>query len=472
MQLTSFSPDADPRSEGVVPDCENIVPTLRGLAAAPSLIMSSAAPNPLPANCVGAAVLRRLDETRRVIAGTQSKLYELVSGAWTDVSKPGDYSGGVDTRWRFVQFGNVSLACNGVQKLQQSTTGGFSDIADSPVGSKVCAAAGFVLLGDLSTAPDGWAASNIYDYLTWTPASNNVASNGRLLDTPGRITAMVGLGQDVIAYKERSVYIGRYADSVIKWTWQLVPFSDGAVSQEAVVDIDGAHLFLGTSNFYLFDGSRPTPIGNPVREWYLQNSNPNLRFKTEGVFDRTKRTVTWHFYGLDSTYKNLGLVYHIDTGRWGKVNYAVQSAVVFVQPARVIDSLTEVVDTLSLPIDSPFYVGGAESSAVFDQSGYLKLLAGTPGASYITTGIMGADGFYTRVSRVRPHFLVRPTTATMDHLCKDESAGVSMIVAGSSYLSDSGFDSIYECRYHQFSMRFTGQMEITGYEVEQTGRSL
>ena len=57
----------------------------------------------------GAAVLTDTSGTRRTFAGTQTKLYELASGTWADVSRVGDYTGSDENRWSFAQFGFQAL---------------------------------------------------------------------------------------------------------------------------------------------------------------------------------------------------------------------------------------------------------------------------------------------------------------------------------------------------------------------------
>lgn len=468
-----FTPDIDPATPGAIVDCVNVVPSVKGMKAAKSLQAVPAAPNALPAECIGSAIVRKLDDSRRVFAATTTKQYELISGVWTDVSRVGNYTGSVDSRVRYTQFGDVTITSNGSEKLQASTSGAFADIAQAPAGRALCTASGFVLTAGSSLAPDQWNCCDLFNYITWTPASNNQAANGRLLDTPGAIRGLVTLGQDAVAYKERSMYLGRYIDPTIKWSWQLVPFNAGALSQEAVIDIDGYHLFLGVDNFYLYDGSRPQPIAdNQVREWFIANSDPDTRFRAVGMFDRTNRLAYWFFNGVGSTTRNIGLVYHVDKGRWGKVNYLVQSPVIFISPALTIDQMTNVIDSYTLPFDSPFFLGGSATPSVFDNTNSLKSLSGVPGSTTITTGDLGNDGSYTRLTRVRPHFLRKPATASFEHNVQDESAGNYSVVGISTYSADSGFDVLYEARWHRGTITCTGEMEIAGVSVEATTKSL
>ncbi len=84
IELIGFSPDSDPTSPGVITDCTQLVPSDKGMTAAPSPVDVGA--DVLVAECRGAAVLKNTAGTRRTLAGTQSKLYALSGTSWADVS--------------------------------------------------------------------------------------------------------------------------------------------------------------------------------------------------------------------------------------------------------------------------------------------------------------------------------------------------------------------------------------------------
>ena len=75
--LVGFAPDADPATPGVLLDCTNFIPAVNGMEAAPTLVTPTNVPA-LAAACQGAAVVSKLDDSRRIMAGTSSKIYESV----------------------------------------------------------------------------------------------------------------------------------------------------------------------------------------------------------------------------------------------------------------------------------------------------------------------------------------------------------------------------------------------------------
>jgi hypothetical protein len=81
-RITGWMPDADPFAPGVIADCSMMEPSVRGMKAA-----SSAADTPLAAlaaECRGAALVTRLDGTKRLLAGTRTRIYEAATTVWTD----------------------------------------------------------------------------------------------------------------------------------------------------------------------------------------------------------------------------------------------------------------------------------------------------------------------------------------------------------------------------------------------------
>ena len=127
--IAGFAPDADRTSPGILTDCENLVPFEGGFKGAPTAVATTAAA--LAAECRGAVVATKLDGSRRIFAGTQTKLYELNGTSWTDRSA-GSYTGSSESRWSFCQFGDTTIASNLSDAMQSSSAGAFAAIAGAP----------------------------------------------------------------------------------------------------------------------------------------------------------------------------------------------------------------------------------------------------------------------------------------------------------------------------------------------------
>lgn len=474
VPLNNFAPDLDPTTPGVIVDCDNLLPTLKGYKAQPSPLGIG-----LPAltsACRGLTVVRDLDATWRVFAATATRIYEATGTAWTDVSKTGGYSAtGDDMRWRFAQFGNATLATNRTDPMQQATTGNFADIPTAPKAAIVETVNGFAMAFDTTDAtygdrPDGWWCSALRDQSNWTPSIATQAANGRLLDSPGSVRAGRRLGSDIVAYKERSMYLGRYVGAPVIWSWTLVPGEIGALSQEAVVDIGTAHVFLGVDDFYMFDGTRPVSIGSPLREWFFADMEPRFRYRVQSLHDRINGLVYW-FYPSRGGNGALTkwVAYQYKANKWGHGTLTVEAASEYLSGEISYDALGDYFATYdaipAIAYDSPYWNEASIIASIVDSAHTFKTLLGPGSACSLTTGDLGDDETFTTLTRVRPRFVTAPASATMDHLTHDQ-LGTTPTPVESSTLNAGKFDAMWSSRWHRIRMNTTGDMEITALTAQ------
>jgi len=474
QNLLGFTPDVESTVAGVITDCTNLIPTEKGMKGAQSPAIPSGIAA-LAATCIGAATISKLDDTRRVFAGTTTKLYELSGSSWTDVST-GTYTGGVDTRWAFAQFGNSTLAANLADTIQRSNTSGvFSSIATAPkakivfsVGSQVMA----LNTNDGTVKQDGWHCCAAFDETDWTPSVTTLAARGRLVDAPGQITAGGRLGEYAVAYKERALHIGQYVGAPSVWDWRAIAGA-GCVGQDAWCDIDGAHFFVGLDSFWLFDGSRPQPVGTgQVKQWFFDNSSPILRSKIQCIYDRQNGHVWTFFASKNSTALDKALVYHLATKKWGLVDIAIEAAMNYVSQGATIDDLSTIsatIDGLSAySFDSQYWLAGGRALSVF-QSKQIKTLTGVSTSSGFTTGDAGDDDRYTFLSKIRLRFSPnrKPATANVQVFGKAE-AGESLTAGPSASMTDGKFDVMQSARFHRAAFTFTGDYELIAVDASLT----
>jgi len=476
-KLLGFLPDVDKTTPGAIIDCTNLIPYENGMKGAPTGTTPSSTPA-LGAACIGAAVVEKLDATRRIFAGTTTALFELVAGSWTDQTRVGAYTGGNDTRWSYAQFGDTTLASNLADTMQRSTTGAFADIATAPKAKIIFSVGSFVMAlntidGTYGTSPDRWWCCASYDETSWTPSVTTLATTGRLVSMPGQLVAGGRLGDYAVAYKEKSIYLGQMVGAPNVWDWILVPGGEaGCVGLEAWCDIGGAHFFLGQDNFWVFDGSRPVPVGNgEIRQWFVDNSNPSYRYKTKCVFDR-QNSVVWVFYcSTSSTTNDAAIVYHVGTKQWGSVDIDIEAALNYISAGTTIDGLTDLsatIDGLSgYSFDSQYWLSGGRALSAFNTSHQLQLLTGDSSTSSFTTWDNGDDDRYSLLSKIRVRFApgYAPTAATVEVFGKaTEGAGLTTGPTGT--LSDGKFDVLQSARFHRCTVSMTGPNRVIGFGMD------
>ena len=473
--ILGFAPDMDPTTPGVLTACANLVPFESGFEGAPSPVAVAAAA--LAGPCRGAVVATKLAGTRRVFAGSQQRLYELAGGTWTDRSKAGAYTGSTESRWSFCQFGDTTIASNLADPMQSSTTAAFADVPTAPRAKIVVSASNnFVLAfntsdGTFGVSPDRWWNCAQNDQTNWTPAQGG-PTTGRLVAVEGPIQAALPLGDYVIAYKSRGVFLGTFVGGDAQWAWSLITGSDsGAVGQNAVCDVGGVHFFVSEGDFWIFDGTRPVSVGEGVvRRWFVNNVNPAFRFMTQATYDKTSGLVRVNFPSKTSNgILDRTLVYHVKRQRWGVADTVVQAPLNFIAPGVTIDGLDAIASTIdalpNVPVDSQYWIGGGQIPAYFNSANQLVSLSGVTGASSFTTGDIGDDDAVTMIDRFRTRFTKSPQTAMATGLIKMNEGDV-LTVGSTSAMNDGKFDLRQSARFHRVRVDMTGGHQETAFDAK------
>lgn len=476
-KIEGFVPDADPTTPGVLTDCANIIPVDAGFAGAPTAVAASVPV--LAAQCRGAAVLTQLDGTRRIFGTTQTKIYELTGGAWTDRSAGGgSYTGSAESRWSMCQFGNTSVLGNLVDAMQSSATGAFAAIAGAPKARHVVSASNnFVIAfhtdeGTFGNSPDRWWCCAQNDQTNWTPSVATGATTGRIVAGEGGFTAALPLGDYVVAYKSKGLFLGSFVGSASgTWQWPQVPGGEcGCVGPEAVCDIGNMHFIVGEDDFWLFDGTRPVSIGEGIRNWFRANSSQQYRYRTRITFDRQRGLVWINFASPTSIGAcDRTLVYHIARKRFGRADFTGEAMLNYAAPGVTIDGLdaySSSIDGLpAIGFDSQYWLSGGRAFAYFDANHQLVVNSGASQSSSITTSAVGDDDWISILERMRVRFTLAPTSAVATGLSKVNLGDAGWTAGAVEPIADGQFILWQSGRWHAARIDMTGPHSETGYDI-------
>ena len=187
-----FAPDADPTSPGVLTDCDDIIPTLRGVQALPG--DSDAGITTAVSALVASSSLKKLDDSTRVFSGSNTSLYEIVTSTWTNRNKLDStssatltYSLNASHRWSFTQYNNQSFAAQKGDVIQASSSGRFADLTSAPKARFVEVVLDFVIGFDIDGDTNRWKCCAAGVPGSWTADVATQANTGLLVDTPGPI---------------------------------------------------------------------------------------------------------------------------------------------------------------------------------------------------------------------------------------------------------------------------------------------
>jgi hypothetical protein len=487
LALEGYAPDQHPNQPGILTECTNMVPTLRGMAGAPAVQSPSGITGALAGGaCQGAASLRKLDESVRTFAGTGTTLEEISGGAWTDRTRAsgGAYALGADVRWRFAQFGNVSLAAAKSETLQGTTTGAFADITGAPDAGGVEVVGQFVFLwdtneGTFGDSPHRWWCSAKGDHTDWTPAISTECATSLITSSPGKIRSIKRFGPHVVIYKLRSIHFGIYAGQPSIWNFDREISSEaGALSHEAVVDVgtpeEPRHIFMGFDDFYEFNGGRPRPLGQGwVKETVFNELNKSFMERAMALLDRAESLVYFFYPSGASNNPDKCVVYNYKTKKWGRADRTIEHAFEYSSVGLSYDGLgasySTYADLPTVSYDSTIWTSGYPIPAVFDTSHNLKTLDGAAGDSGFRLGDFGDDEGFTTVLRVRPRFTVAPTSGTLVNYYRN-NLGDSLTTGATTSLASGKFDFKRSARWHRLDFTWQGPVEVGALEVT-TGKA-
>ncbi len=474
VPLIGFAPDMDPTTPGIITDCDGWLPSTRGMHT--SYTAADADFDALSAACKGLYVSRLNDGTTKTYAGTATKLYELTSGTWTDRSAGGGtYTS--TTAWRWATVGGTTYASSPYAKLSKATTGAFATVStggtDAPKAAVLCTNLGFLIAGnyDNGTAyPDGvyWSALNAPD--DWRPDVATQCGYVSLRDTPGPITAMRTLNEQIVVYKARSMFVGTYQGPPVLWGFRLVSPDIGAVSQESVVDVAYAHFWIGYNDIWKFDSTVPTPIGQGIREWFYARVDRTNLDKIQGLFDRDRNLIYW-FYPTpaDAGVLTKYIVFNLTTGKWGAGTMTIEWASEVLTTGDTYDSFGDGSTWDSLPAlayDSGSFSASLPYPAVMTTAHKLAYLAGAAGTSTFTTGRIGDEEQVALLRRVSPRWVTAPTVATLTNKYAMTAGATLTTDAARTMTTSKRFDMLRAARWHAASLSTTGDAELTGFTID------
>lgn len=384
---------------------------------------------------------------------------------------------------------NPTVTFSGGGATTQATA--TAQIVQAPVGEVIFVANGQVFVCNCS-APvnvaggDFWFASGIYDQTQWDYTNEQtLCSYGQLIDTPGPITAGTSLGPNAILFKSNSMFIGTQTGYPAGWDFQAVSKSIGVPCQEAVVNTGTTLYFVGTDDFYAYQGNGlPVPIGENVRRWFFNTLNPNYKSKMSSYYDQDKRVIYWAFVSNNSQSGQIDtcITYNWQTGTWGRMDTNMQGFVQILNNQITYNSLgTNWTTWNTLPnisYNSSYWINFRVTPGYFDDSNTLQALAGTSTGASITTNAFGDDTFYSTIQQFKMRFYQEPVSGSAvwqgrPTLGSSDSSVTNNQDTGPFVPNDGRFDVDFNDRWHNLIMTFTGDFEMLQWYpmMVQTGRN-
>lgn len=415
-------------------------------------------------------------------AGTDTKLYRLFDSTF-DASRAtgGMYNATEDTRWEFVNFGNVVVAVNPNDDSQYYTLGtstAFDQLGNTTSSAPRAAHAGvvgsFLMLGNTFDTVNGLAENAIHwsaiaDPFNWPTLGSDAAvavqSDRQVLEGDGGAVQAVATGSEVGAiFQERAIWRADYRGGDVVFQLNKVDPLRGLLIPGLAVPFGRQVFYLAEDGFYLFDYSSSQPIGRDrVNKTFFADLDSAYLDRVSAVADSDNQRI-WISYpgsGNTSGMPNKLLIYDWGLNRWSHGELDMELLVESIGSGVTLDSAgttadPDAVDTAGLSSFDTRVAGyGARGLGAYDSSFRLSDFSGTALDAVLETGRREmTPGYRSMVSSARP--LVESVEPTI------QVAGISRSTASTTFGDARTVDLNGLCalrndgRFHAFRVNLDG----------------
>jgi len=374
------------------------------------------------------------DGSARMLAGSGTNLYSLVSGAWTSIL--GSLT--VNTFWQFAQFGSVAVAVNGGAPIAVNLTANTAAAltGSPPTADMVTVVRDFVVLGRTNGANNMVTWSGFNNHTQWTAGTNQSGFQPML--TGGKITGLTGGEYGMILQTDRIVRMTYTSDPVAPFQFDEVSTNYGCIAEGSVAQAGGIVFCYSRRGFIKIEAGGVTPIGveRVDRTFRAAYTTAALAGLTSAV-DPERTLVTW-------CVANRVWCYNWALDRWSDWDMQAFSIFPSFSASISIDALDALygnLDAVPYSLDDPRFSGGDPRLTIVANDGTFNVLSGSNlKATFREAPQEPFAGRRARISRVRPQ--------------TDAVSGVTLSLTYSQRLGDTQVTDTYT------DLRMSGDMPV------------
>ena len=449
----------------------NVIPHGKSYKQLAGLAVYSGA---LSARCQGVASGRDNAGNVFLFAGDASKLYQITTTTWGDVSKVGGYSCPSDSQWMFTQWGNQMLASQVGDKVQSFTMGTSSLFADLDAGAPqaryIAVVRDFVVVGNTYDVSDGsvpfrvrWSA--IGDPTDWTVSSTTQSDYQDLNSAHGWVNGIVG-GEYGIIFQERAITRMTYVGSPAVFQFDEIEAGYGTNAPGSICKIGTLIAYLGEDGFYIFDGTSSSPIShNKVSKTFYSDLDQAQMHRITSVVDPLNQVIFWAYPGAGNSggTPNKLIMFNYSsnaTKRWSWADIDTEVIARLAIPAGYtldsLDSVSTSIDLLEFPLDSRAWIDNTISLSAFNIDHKLCFFNGSALDATMETGeAQIVPGKRTRLSLVKP-LVDGGSTVTMQIGARNVLTEVVTWGTESAPNSTGNVEVRSNARYHRARVKVSG----------------
>lgn len=155
------------------------------------------------------------------------------------------------------------------------------------------------------------------DFTVWTPATNNTA-NSRVLTEGTKLVGGKVLGPFVsLVWTDAALYSFQYTGTQFVYNSSMVGRDCGLVGPNAAVTANGIAYWMGSDNFFMFNGSvTPMPNADDIRRFVYDTLDSSLTYQCSATYNPRFNEVWFSYTVTGAMNPSLIVVYSIDQQCW------------------------------------------------------------------------------------------------------------------------------------------------------------
>lgn len=307
--------------------------------------------------------------------------------------------------------------------------------------------------------------SDVDDITTWTAASDNVVFN-RKIDGASRLIGHAYVSGQYLLFTQDAVYTMRFVDKPDIYIIQQLTNSDGLIGQWAVTNVADAVVWMGQTDFYIYDGGslRSIPNNNLVH-WIFDTLDAEKSFLTFTWYLENFDEIWWFFPSDDAEANepDTYVIWNYEENHWTNGTLTRTAAE---RSVRILDQEYLATGSCDESIATALYL---------HEFGYADDGANMEGSLTTNYTLIGDGDYIQQISNIIPSNLLIPTgtvnngevlyTITVNTKEYDQSSNTRQFGPYSVYATTSKVDTRIVGRQRQYVYNFDNQI---GFRIQKT----
>lgn len=304
-------------------------------------------------------------------AATQKNLWKQSGSTWFKVTKAStNYNTAGDGFWRFTEFGQRVIATNLADTPQSYVVGAstaFANLSTSvPKMKNITTLNNFVVgihIDDGTIRPERVQWSALAGPTDFVPSDTTLAGFQDLSGPGGFNQAIVTTQNYGVIIRERALWRMEFIGAPNIWQFTQAEVNRGTVCLNSVATDGTLVYYLDDNGFFVFDGTRSTPIGDKkVDRYFFDLVDNSYLDRIKAAVDPTNKFIMWAFPTNGSMGKLTNLIsYHWAENRWSQAAENLDIIETMHTSGLTLEQLSliyPVIETVPFSFDSRVWSGG------------------------------------------------------------------------------------------------------------------